>query len=50
MLSRGGLMLIERLLMCWIRELLCLRFEVGLSIRLIVILLGISKGVVGDYL
>ena len=40
----------ERLLMRRIRELLRLRFEVGLSTRLIATSLGISKGAVGDYL
>jgi len=40
----------ERLSMRRIRELLRLRFEVGLSTRLIATSLGISKGAVGDYL
>lgn len=40
----------ERLSMRRIRELLRLRFEVGLSTRLIGSSLGISKGAVGDYL
>ncbi|MCR5880230.1 IS21 family transposase [Phenylobacterium sp. J367] len=40
----------ERLSMRRIRELLRLRFEVGLSTRLIASSLGISKGAVSDYL
>jgi hypothetical protein len=39
----------ERLSMRRIRGLLRLKFENGLSSRLIADLLGISKGAVGDY-
>src|SRR3974390_1617775 len=40
----------ERLSMRRIRELLRLKFEVGLSTRLSATALGISKGAVSDYL